>query len=245
MITLKSTKKEAPKELKIGVFGQSGVGKTTLVKTLPCEEKEVIVLNIENGLEVLRGNDFSQIDFDDIEAQNPINKMREVVKFLRTPEGLNGFKWLVIDSFTMWAEKVQKYMESHPSEFGLLTKAGAFDGLRMYGELKKVFGAVNDALLNIPHISKLVLFGAMEKADGPDVSMQLLIAGSFSNVCMFGYDDFYGMRVVKSDNGEKRELITGHDGYWIAKSRMSGGSKNPLELYEEANIGNLIKKCYS
>ena len=240
-----TTKKTTHSDLKIGVFGQSGVGKSSLVKTLPCDPKHVLILNIEDGLEVLRGEDFAQISFSDIEAANPIDKMREVVKHLLTPDGLNGFKWIVIDSFSMWAEKVLHYMEKNPQEFDLLSSQGKFDGLKMYGTLKKVFTAVNDAILSIPNLNKLVLFGAMEKENGPDKRMEMLIPGSFGSTAMFTFDEFYGMNIKTTDEGVVRQLVTNNDGYFIAKSRMSGGAGNVLDVYEPAHLGNIISKCYS
>ena len=240
-----STKRDTHSEIKIGVFAPSGVGKTSLIRTLPCKQEEVLIIDIDKGLEVLRGDNFSQINFSTIESENPIDKMREVVRFLRTPEGLNGFKWLVTDNLSVWAEKVLRYMEKKPTEFGLITKSKQFDGLKMYGELKKVYTAVNEAILDIPELNKLTIFGAVEKENGPDKRMEVLIPGSFGDNVMFSYDDFYGMRVKNTEEGEIRQLVTGHDGYWVAKSRMSGGAGNVLELYEPADLGKIIEKCYN
>jgi hypothetical protein len=242
---IKSTKKDAPKDLKIGVFGRSGTGKTTLISTLPCDPEHILIIDIENGLEVLRGSDFKSISLPDIEGKDTLEKMRAVIQYLRTPEGLNGFQWIVLDSFTMLGEHMKEEMEKAPAKYGLLSKAGHFDGLKMYGELKKKYAAVMNAFLQLKDVNKMVLFGAEEKSDGPDVRIEVLIAGSYSDTVMYNFDEFYGLKVVKEDDGIKRQLVTGSDGAYVAKSRMSGGAGQALETYESAHIGDIIGKCYA
>jgi hypothetical protein len=242
---IRSTKKESPSELKIGIFGRSGTGKTTLIKTLPVEPEHVLIIDIEHGLEVLRGSDYKAINIHDAQGEDTISKMRDIITYLSKPEGLNGFKWIVLDSYTMLAESIKEDMEKSPAKYGLLTKSGAFDSLKMYGELKKKYALIMNAFLKLKGANKLCLFGAEEKSDGPDVRIEVLLAGSYSDTVMYNFDEFWGMRVIKDDNGIQRQIVTGSDGAYVAKSRMSGGSNNVLETYENANIGDIINKCYN
>jgi hypothetical protein len=242
---IRSTKKESPHELKIGIFGRSGAGKTSLVKTLPVDPEHVLIIDIEDGLEVLRGQDFKSINLHDVEGEDTICKMRNIIMYLSKEENLNGFKWIVLDSYTMLAERIKEEMEKSPSKYGLLTKSGAFDTLRMYGELKKKYALIMNSFLGLKGAHKLCLFGAEEKSDGPDVRIEVLLAGSYSDTVMYNFDEFWGLRVIKSDEGIERQLVTGSDGAYVAKSRMSGGSDDSLETYEPANIKNIIEKCYS
>jgi hypothetical protein len=61
----------------------------------------------------------------------------------------------------------------------------------------------------------------------------------------FEFDDAFGLEVVKGeDDKPQRRLITGNTGYWLAKSRMSGGAGDVLDLYEPADLSYVIGKCY-
>ena len=236
---IESTKKDRPALLSVGVFGRSGSGKTTIVQTLPCDPEHVLIIDIEHGLEVLRKSDYKAISYHKLEG-SPIDRMKEIIGYLKTPEGLNGFKWVVLDSFTCFAEYLKTDMEKSPKNYGLITQKGAFDGLKMYGELKKFMSRIMDAFLKLEGCSKLVIFGGEEKEDGPDSIFKVMLPGSYSESVMFSFDEFYALR-MKDD---KRELVTNSDGYYIAKSRMSGGSDNPLDTYEPANLKHVIEKCY-
>lgn len=259
-IKLNSTKKDRVSNFKVGVFGQSGAGKTSLAKSLVPDwrEDQILYINVENGGEVLRSHDFASIDFEDIEGNSPIAKMREVIKYLRSEEGLNGFKdgWIVLDSFTAICEQIKAYLESkkdlakYPdykeTEYPELwsEKTGNWNGMACYGIMKTVYEGIMDAFLKIPNCNKLVIFGAQERGEEGEKTMQLMIPGSFSDSAMFRFDEFYGIKVDRDEGTIKRHLVTNSDGFYIAKSRMSGGSGDILDIYEPAHLGNVIKKCY-
>ena len=242
----KSTKQEAPESLKFGVYGPSGTGKSSIIKTLPCKPEEVAIFDIENGLTVLKGQDYQSVDIKAQEGDGIKAKLASSISSFVKDGHVSNFKWIVLDSFTMYAEKLKAEMESDPAKYDLLSKQGNFDGLKMYGELKKILSKTHDYFLSIPNVNKLVIYGAEEKSDNDGIKrMEVMIPGSYSDSVMFNLDEFYCTRVARTEAGKEYQVVTNGDGYYLCKSRMSGGSDSPLETYEKADLGTIIEKCYS
>ena len=237
-----TTKKSRPSNIAIGLFGFSGTGKSSIAKTLPRKsDKDVLIIDIENGLEVLRDCEFDSIRFSDVEGSNSIEKMNAVITYLM--ENPNKYEWIVMDSFTHYADKMKMEFEKDPARYGLITQSGHFDGLAMYGKLRQKYNATIMAFLSLTG-NKLALFGAEEFKNGPDTTIQVLIDGSFKKRVMFQFDEFWGLRVSRVGDEVKRELVVNSDGTYIAKSRMDGGSGGKLDTYEPVDVAAIMEKCY-
>ncbi len=234
-----STKKNRPVDLSIGIFGFSGTGKSSITKTLPRDkDEEVLFVDIEKGLEVLRSCDFSVIKFDeDAEGDDTISKMVSVIEYLKENGG--KYKWIVMDSFTRYAEKMKMDFENDPERYGLLNKKGDFDGMKMYGKLLQKYTATIYAFLGLSG-NKIAIFGAEERVVGGDPVINVLIDGSFRKKVMYSFDEFWGLKVDKN----ARKIVTNSDGVYMAKSRMDGGSGGKLDTYEDADIAKIMEKCY-
>jgi len=240
MITVTTTKKDKVEDIAIGIFAESGAGKTTITGTIPSKKDEdVMFIDIENGLEVHKNRGFKSIKFKDVRLEEkdpmkkgPIEKMKEIIKYLRK----NPSPWIVMDSFTYLADLIKLDMEDRPVKYDLITKkTGAFDGLKMYGELRKEYARIILSFLALPG-NKVCLFGSEEKNGKIDVMMD----GSFKKRVMFQFDEFWGLKVTR----EGRELVVNSDGVYVAKSRLSGGAGNVLDTYEKPDIGYVLRKCY-
>jgi len=153
----------------------------------------------------------------------------------------HDYEWIALDSFTCMAQAMLGEFQTNPAKYGCVNKSGKFDGLAMYGSLKKYFKKMMESFLALPNCSKLVLFGATEKSEGVDPRIEVTIPGSYAEDAPYVFDEFYGLKV---NTDKERQLVTGNDGAWISKSRMSGGAGDVLELYEPADIATIIEKCY-
>lgn len=265
MIKIGTTKKDTYSDLKIGLFAESGAGKTSLIKTLPHKkESDVAVLDIEGGLTVLKKYNFGRIGWNEhieipepsekikelgeaaieVYYADPLTKMREVFAMLNSKDFLENHEWFVMDSFSKFGGLLKAHLEKYYIYYGLVTKSGVYDIRSMYGLIKNKFIAVNDAILSVEGINKLILFGAHTDDEGAERKIELLIDGSFSESVMHEYDEFYGIKVEKKDNDIIRSIVTGHDGAFVAKSRSSGGAGDCLDLYEPMDLSSIINKCY-
>lgn len=241
MINITTTKKDRPIDLSIGLFGFSGTGKSSLTKTIPRDkDEEVLFIDIENGLEVLREFDFSAIKFDEVEGDDALSKMTNIINYLRDNQG--KYKWIVMDSFSRYAEKMKMDFENNPGKYDLITKHGVFDGQKMYGKLLQKYSASIYAFLGLKG-HKIAIFGAEERVIGGSPIINVLIDGSYRKRIMYSFDEFWGLKVVGKGEDD-RKIVTNSDGVYMAKSRMDGGSGGKLDTYEEPNIEAIIEKCY-
>lgn len=235
-----TTKKNRPEDLSIGIFGFSGTGKSSITKTLPRDKDEdVLFIDIEKGLEVLREYDFSAIKFDEVDGDDALTKMANIIDYLKENQG--KYKWIVMDSFTRYAERIKMEFEKTPAKYDLLTQKGAFDGMKMYGKLLQKYTATIYAFLGLTG-NKIAIFGAEERIIGGQPVINVLIDGSFRKRIMYSFDEFWGIKVDK--NTDDRKIVTKSDGLWMAKSRMDGGSGGKLDTYEELDIAAIMEKCY-
>ncbi len=244
-LPIKTTKKSKPKDLAIGIFGFSGLGKSTLSGTVPVKrDEDVLYIDIEKGLEVLRDRDFQSIEFDEvtsyehdgkvIKLDKPSSRIKYILDMI-IKENIK-YEWIIMDSFTELAERIKEHMEQNPKTYDLLTSKGAFDGLKMYGEIRKVYRAIILKFLSMKG-NKVAIFGAEEKNN----SIEVMMDGSFKKRVMFQFDEFWGLKATP----EGRQLVIDSDGTYVAKSRMNGGSGGKLSTYEKPDIKYILEKCYA
>ena len=103
MLNFKSTHDIQYHTVNIGVYSESGFGKTRLCATTGCPDQTLIV-SCEGGLLSLRNEKMTAVEVRSLE------EMREVYRFLKSPEG-QKYKWLCIDSVTEFAKIVLKEMK--------------------------------------------------------------------------------------------------------------------------------------
>jgi len=210
-----STKDVATSGVKILIYGLSGVGKTTIIKTL----SKVIVLSAEGGLLALQGEDVHFLEITDMDS------LKEAYGWVyENPD----YDSIALDSISEIAEVVLA-----------AEKKKAKDPRAAYGAMQDQMNEIIRAFRDIPN--KNVYFSAkLEKAQ--DEMGRILYSPSMPGNKMgqalpYFFDEVLALRAEKTDEGVVRMLQTVNDGVWAAKDRSG-----KLDEWEEPNLTNIINK---
>jgi phage nucleotide-binding protein len=203
------------------VYGQAGVGKTTLIKTMP----NPVILSAEGGLRSLADTDIPYIQITDMDDLN------EVYQWVESEEAAQ-YQSICLDSLSEIAEVVLH-----------AEKAKAKDPRAAYGALQDTMAEMIRAFRDIAN--KHVLFTA--KAEKIiDESGRVLYGPSMpgnklSQSLPYFFDLVFALRVENDDEGvSHRAIMTDTDGLWQAKTRTT--ELNRLEFWEPADMGAIIEK---
>lgn len=181
------------------VIGQSGIGKTSLLRTLP-ENEPVCVISAEAGLlcvrdlvESKRVQGFEVGSFAD---------MAEIYTFLTSPAAA-GFKWVFIDSLT---EIAGRCLEALKSKF-----PDKKDSYSLWGEYAEKMTALIKAYRDLPNFN--VVFTCLDAIEKDDLNRRFSgpsIAGASVKERLASYFDLvlFMTSLPESEGKEKRCLIT-------------------------------------
>lgn len=163
-----------PGNIAVCIYGRSGVGKTTLIGTMPGKGLVIDVPQIEGGNFVL-GDHADRIDVKDVSDWNGID---EIYWFLA--RSAHEYKWVAIDSITAFAELARRKTVRDRS----LAEDAHMVSLQEWG---KVGSLVSELIykfrtlpLNTIWIAQERRHGSEERGEpvtvGPDVSPRALAA---------------------------------------------------------------------
>lgn len=219
-IQLKTTRNLHQTGVKFLVFGMSGVGKTSLIPTLP----NPVILSAEGGLLSIAGSDIPYIEIASMAD------LMEAYTWVTTSAEATGFQSIALDSISEIAEVVLAE-ELKKSK----------DGRAAYGELNSKMMEVIRAFRDIP--GKHVYFSSKcEKAQ--DEQGRMLYSPSMPGKTLsmqipYAFDMVFALRADKDSEGNtQRALMTDTDGLWIAKNRAAG----KLDPWEAPDLGAIIRK---
>lgn len=218
-INLKNTGALASNGVKMLAYGQAGVGKTSLIRTLP----DVIVLSAEGGLLSIQDADLPYIEI------SSMADLMEAYSWLTDSAEATRFKSVALDSISEIAEVVLAE-ELRKNK----------DGRAAYGELNTVMAGMIRAFRDLP--DRHVYFTA--KCDkSQDEAGRLLYAPSMPGKSLsmqlpYFFDLVLALRVEKDADGKtQRALMCDSDGLWLAKDRSG-----KLAVWESADLGAIIDK---
>ena len=218
-INLRSTSDAHTNGVKLLVYGQSGAGKTTLIKTLP----KPIVLSAEGGLLSLQDADLPFIEISDMET------LREAYIWLTQSDEAKGFESVALDSISEIAEVVLN-----------AEKKATKDPRQAYGAMQEQMTDIIRSFRDLPG-RHVYMSAKLEKTQ--DEMGRVLYAPSMpgnktGQALPYFFDEVLALRVEKDGEGvTQRALMCDSDGLWLAKDRS--GKLGP---WEAPDLGEIIAK---
>lgn len=218
-INLRNTNDVSINGVKVLVYGQSGAGKTHLIRTLP----RPVILSAEGGLLSLQGTGIPYVEI------NNLTTLTEAYKWLTDSNETKDFDCVALDSISEIAEVVLS------SE-----KKTAKDPRQAYGAMADQMTDLIRAFRDLP--GKHVYFSAkMEKAQdemGRMLYYPSLPGNKVGQQLPYFFDEVLALRVERNPEGEiQRALMCESDGLWLAKDRSG-----KLSPWEDVDLGAVIKK---
>ena len=217
-IQLKNTNDVAQAKVKALVYGQAGVGKTTLATTMP----KPIIISAEGGLLSISG---SGIPF--IEVSN-MQELNEAYQWIASPEA-EQFESVVLDSISEIGEIVLAY-----------EKTVNKDGRAAYGELQVQMTALIRSFRDLPgkHVLMTAKLDKVQDEMGRVLYGPSMPGAKLSQQLAYFFDAVFALRVEKDAEGKsQRALMCDTDGLWQAKSRIAG-----VNAWEAPDMGEIIKR---
>ena len=216
---IKSTKSIRPTNVNALIFGESGVGKTTLASTL---RGKTIIVSLESGLMSLRN---FELDYIEIKT---IDDLRKTLGEL----AVSDYDNIYIDSLTEIGQLFLDYSKTkYPDDR---------QTMKMYGYLLEV---MTKFIKYCRDIEKNIFFTALQKTTVDDVGKRFYVPdlqGSIAVKCPAFFDFVFNYQVMKKDDKNVRFLITDKTDNTISKDRSG-----VLDKYEKPNLEEIITKVFT
>jgi hypothetical protein len=234
---VQSTKDYGASRIKLLVYADSGIGKTTLASTL----KDVCVISAESGLLSLSDKAIDVIDTTMNDKREVIpradrdTRLLEAYAYLQSEEARKKYKTIFIDSLSEICDNlVEKYQAKYPEKK---------DSFNLWGDVSKSMASIIRAFRDLPYYH--VVMTALETKDkdenGRFFTGPLVKPRSFAEDMPKFFDYVFYMHVqVKEDKSQARKLLTQPTDSIRAKSRTT--NEMTLQAVEDANLGLVFEK---
>jgi phage nucleotide-binding protein len=218
-INLKKTGTLSGSGVKMVVYGPSGAGKTTLIKTLP----NPIVLSAEGGLLSIQDADLPYIEIASMDD------IHEAYKWLVGSSEASSFQSVALDSISEVAEVVLQHELKRNK-----------DGRAAYGELNTTMQELIRNFRDLPN-RNVYMSAKLEKSQdemGRMLYNPAMPGKSLTQGLPYFFDEVLALRIERDpDNNIQRALMTQSDGLWQAKDRSGR-----LSAWEQPDLGQIIRK---
>lgn len=245
---LTSTKDQSLNTIKALVHGDSGLGKTTSIKTLPADR--TIIANAERGTIPLRHEDYIVLSIDNWDD------VRKLLMLFLNPKGcgedaecLDGKDVLFVDSVSKIGELCiqhivqvdRKVLVKERTSGKRDTPESVYEDqmtMEDWGLYRTRMKNMLSAFCGLPvHVIMTALSGWAQDKNGSSVYRTPALNGKLAYECPAYFDLVLHMESQGTGEDETRVWRTFNDGETIAKD-----ASGVLDRYEEANWSKLFAK---
>lgn len=237
---IRSTKDLSSERTSFLVAGESGVGKTSLARTIPLN---TIIISMESGLSCLAGTDIDTIVIDpshpfkrpdkhEVDPKNPTYAITEVFLKLVTPEFKKKYQVIFIDSLTEMSQLILADLKKDP------VIAASKNGYELWGKYKERMMIIIKMFRDLSPYTVVFTCLTDKEKDGLDYFDVLNIEGSSVRSSIKAmFDVCLKYEIIEHEDKKFRKLITDTELNPIAKDRTSKLSK-----YENPDLGAIMRK---
>lgn len=223
----KSTKDVSSERFYGLVVGESGIGKTSLVKTLPTPMERVLIISAESGLLCLSGTDIQVFEI----GSNTWEDICEIISFLQEDNG-KRFDYVYIDSLTEIVEKMLEQLKRDPK---LSDTKNTF---LLWGKLKENMKIFLKTMRDLKKCSVVFTCLPATEKDGLELVDIFKMPGGIKDDVKPLFDIVMHYQIFKDEDGSPiRKLVTSDEVSKLAKDRSG-----LLDHYEDPDLSVIIKK---
>lgn len=214
------------------VYGCSGIGKTSLAKTLPASR--TLIVDAESGLASLASSD-AKLGIDNVslskddtgqalKEEDRYKRFKEFMELVQQPEMKKKYDYIFIDSLTEIGQNIQKHM-------GTL-----YEGYKLWGEYTSAMMSMVKFFRDLDHytIIFVALEGRIEDESGNSSAYPDIGGKKAKEYLLPAFDECF--RMIPGDEGA-RWLVTKSTQKTQAKDRSG-----KLAELEAPHLGNILAK---
>lgn len=234
-LKIQSTNNVHQNKVKMVLYGISGAGKTSSIKTLPHER--TLVISAESGLLSLAGTNIKYVDIatDDnnkvLSPENRIKRLNDIVTYLESEEAKKLYDTIVVDSLTEIGEVIATYWKEKITDKAKMFEVWGNIGTSQINFIKK--------MRDMPYYN--VVFLALEDLDKDESSRRYYgpsLPGNTAKDFLIPAFDLVFRIVVEADG--KRHVQT--QPLATVKCKDRSGKLAPQEPLDLGLILNKISK---